>query len=210
MKKFIKFFFNPIEDRELYLNDMASKGFQLEKSGSIVQKFSKSEKANIHYTVQYIGNMSNKERQEYMDFVESLNLRVFFAPFNVGKLAIGNIKYRPYNRGRSSLATTSGMINREIMIIESNGNEKIPVFTDDSSKYDDLLRRKAPYRYLALVSLLFIVLGLTRFQGNFLERTFISYRPLDNYPLVWTVVGFILLLISLVNLYRLNKMTKNI
>lgn len=209
MKKCIKIFFNPIEDRELYLNDMASRGFQLEESGSIVQKFSKSEKPNIHYTVQYIGNMSNKERQEYMDFIQSLNMRVFFAPFNVGKLAIGNMKYRPYNKRRSSFATTSGMINREIMIIESNGNEKIPVFTDESSKYDDLLSRKTPYKYLALASLLFIVLGITRFQGNFLETTFMSYRPLDKYPLVWTVVGCILLLISLVSLYRLKKMTKN-
>lgn len=209
MKKCIKFFFNPIEDRELYLNDMASKGFQLEESGAIVQKFSKSKNPNIHYTVQYIGNMNNKERQEYMDFIQSLNLKVFFAPFNVGKLAIGNIKYRPYNKGRSSFATTSGMINREIMIIESNGNEKVPVFTDDSSKRDDLLRRKAPYKYLALTSVLFIVLGITRFQGNLIERTFISYRPLDKYPLVLTVVGCLLLLISLVSLYRLNKMAKN-
>lgn len=161
MKKCIKIFFDPIEGRERYLNEMALKGLQLEESTSFVHKFSKSNCPNIHYSVQYIGYMNNKERLEYIDFLQSLNLKVFFAPLNLGKFAIKNVRYRPYNNARASIATTSGMINREILIIESKGNNEVPVFTDDFSRHEDLLRRKMPYRYLSFVSIVFIIIYLS-------------------------------------------------
>lgn len=208
MKRYIRFFFNPIEDRERFLNDMASKGLQLEESGTLVHKFSESNTSNIHYSVQYIGNVSNRERQDYMDFVRNLNLRVFFAPFNVGKFAIGNVKYRPFNKGFSSVVTAPGMINREIMIIESKGDDQIPVFTDGESRYEALLQRRMPYIYLAIASIILIILGVTQSQGSLFEKTLVSFRPLEKYPWLWTVIGCLLLLSSLASLYRLYKIAK--
>lgn len=209
MKKCVKFFFNPIEDRERFLNEQASKGFQLEESGSFVHKFSKANNdSSLHYSVQYIGNKNNKERQDYIDFVRNLNLKVFFVPMNIGKFAIGSVRFRPFNKGRSSVATAPGMINREIMIIESNGDNQIPIFTDHESRYQAFRERRIPYIYLALAALIFIILGVTQLQGSLFESTFVSFRPLEKYPYLWTVAGCVLMIVALVNLYRLDRISK--
>lgn len=205
MKKYIKFFVNPIEDRERFLNEMASKGLQLEESGSLVHKFSESSHSNRHYTVQYIGNINSKERQDYMNFVQNLNLKVFFAPFNIGKFVIGSARFRPFNKGTNAIATAPGMMNREIMIIESEGDEKITIFTDDESRYKSLRERRTPFLYLAVASLILIILGLTQSQGSFFEATVISFRPLEKFPFLWVIAGFILMIVSIVNLYRLHR-----
>ena len=114
----IKIFLNPIEGREEYLNHIASEGYRLVKSGSIIHEFEKTN-SDHRYAVEYIGYMNNKERKKYTEFLNGMNLKVFTAPLNIGKLSFGNIKLRPYNSPKSMIATSPGMINKEILIIET-------------------------------------------------------------------------------------------
>ena len=72
----IKIFLNPIEGREKYLNHIANEGYRLVKSGSIIHEFEKTN-SNYRYAVEYIGYMSNKERKNYTEFLNSMNLKVF-------------------------------------------------------------------------------------------------------------------------------------
>lgn len=155
----IKIFLNPIEGREKYINHIASEGYRLVKSGSIIHEFEKTN-SDHRYAVEYIGYMNNKERKKYTEFLNGMNLKVFTAPLNIGKLSFGNIKLRPYNSPKSMIATSPGMINKEILLIESDGNKEIPVFSDRESKNLDINRRKAPYYYLITTSVLLMVLGL--------------------------------------------------
>lgn len=64
------------------------------------------------------------------------------------------------------IATSPGMINNEILIIESSEGKEIPIFTDSSSKDEYLKRRKLPYYYLLVVSILLIGLGIVNILDN--------------------------------------------
>ena len=155
----IRVFMNPIEGREKYINQIASEGYRLVKSGSILHEFEKTN-SDYKYSVQYVGYMSNTERKKYFDFLKEMNFKVFTAPLNIGKFSLGNVKLRPYNSPKGMIATYPGMINKEILLIESDGNKEIPVFSDRESKNLDINRRKAPYYYLITTSVLLMVLGL--------------------------------------------------
>lgn len=74
----IKIFLNPIEGREKYINSIASQGYRLVKSGSILHEFEKTN-SDYKYAVQYIGYMTNKERKEYSEFLNNMNFKVFSA-----------------------------------------------------------------------------------------------------------------------------------
>ena len=78
------------------------------------------------------------------------------------------------------------MINKEILIIESDGNKEIPVFSDRESKNLDINRRKAPYYYLITTSVLLMVLGLFKV---------INYKSI--------ILGTILFILSSHGLYKL-------
>ena len=175
----IKIFLNPIEGREKYLNHIANEGYRLVKSGSIIHEF---EKTNSNY------RYANKERKNYTEFLNSMNLKVFTAPLNIGKLSFGNVKLRPYNSPKSMIATSPGMINKEILIIETDGSKEMPIFSDKESKNLDINRRKAPYYYLLFFSALLILLGLFNV---------IDYKSI--------ILGVILIILASYGLYNLHS-----
>lgn len=187
----IKIFLNPIEGREEYLNHIASEGYRLVKSGSIIHEFEKTN-SDHRYAVEYIGYMNNKERKKYTEFLNGMNLKVFTAPLNIGKLSFGNIKLRPYNSPKSMIATSPGMINKEILIIETDGSKEIPIFSDRDSKNLDINRRKSPYYYLLFISVLLIVLGLLKV---------IDYKSI--------ILGVILIIFTSFSLYNLNSIKRS-
>lgn len=186
----IRLFLNPIEGREKFINEMARKGYRLVKSGSILHNFEKTN-SDYRYAVQYIGYMSNNERKRYTEFLNDMNLKVFTAPLNIGKFSFGNIKLRPYNFPKNMIATSPGVINKEILIIESDGNKEIPVFTDINDRKLDTKRRKMPYYYIIAVSIFLIVLGLFKNQ---------------EYKLIF--LGGILFLLSIFSLYLISSSNK--
>ncbi len=183
----IKIFLNPIEDREKYINKIAREGYRLIRSGSFLHTFEKTD-LDYKYAVQYIGYMSNKERKEYLKFLNDMNLNVFSAPINIGKISLGNVRLRPYNLPEGMIATYPGMINKEILIIESDGAKDVPVFSDRESKTEDIRRRKAPYYYLLVVGIILECLGV--------------YKSMDY---KYMILGGILLLISVTSLYKFNS-----
>ncbi|MDD7306376.1 MAG: DUF2812 domain-containing protein [Peptoniphilaceae bacterium] len=210
MKTFLRIFFNPIEDRERFLNKKAEEGYELVSSGSVFHKFNKTDK-NKKYMVHYIGYMNNKERMEYEDFIKNMNMRILYSPLNLGKKSYGNVKYRPYNPIKSSLATNPGMINREIMIVENSNGKKIEMYTDSNSKIRDLSRRKKPYTYLFLASVIIIFIGVLEkldFNIRLFNQTFLSFRPFDNIINVWITLGILILIYSIAKLIQLNNMIK--
>ncbi|MDU5535613.1 MAG: DUF2812 domain-containing protein [Anaerococcus sp.] len=72
----LRLFPNPIEGREKYINRIASQGYCFVKSGSILHEFEKTN-SDYKYAVQYNGYMTNKERKEYSEFLNSMNFKVF-------------------------------------------------------------------------------------------------------------------------------------
>ena len=80
------------------------------------------------------------------------------------------------------------MINKEILIIETDGSKEIPIFSDKESKNLDINRRKAPYYYLLFFSALLIILGLFNV---------IDYKSI--------ILGVILIILASYGLYNLHS-----
>ncbi|MSS78340.1 DUF2812 domain-containing protein [Anaerococcus sp. AGMB00486] len=207
-----KIFLNPIEDRENYLNKMAKQGYELVSSGGLIHKFKKTDK-NKSYIVQYIGYMSNRERREYMKFVENMDMKVLYSPLNLGKRSFGNIKFRLFNPIKSSIATSHGMINREIMILENDTDKKIEVYSDKNSKIEDLSKRKNPYICLLVLLMILISIGLMKTFGistYLFNKTLLSFRTLNNVIAIWIILGIAVMIYSIINLSIINNLIKKI
>ncbi|AEA01670.1 DUF2812 domain-containing protein [Aerococcus sp. Group 1] len=206
-------FLKPIEGRQNYLNQLAGQGYRLLSSGGVQQRFQKTADTDFHYTVQYIGHMTNRERLNYCDFIHDLGYKTFFAPLNIGKLSWGNVRLRPYNQGRTTIATDPGMINKEILIIESKGPKEIPAFSENEGLGKDLKRRMRPAIYLMLVALVMLVIGILVYFGilrSWWQWTYWSYRPFDPMIWPWLAVAGILFICSGWRMIQIKSLIKRI
>ncbi|MGX7441537.1 DUF2812 domain-containing protein [Aerococcus urinae] len=208
-----KAFFNPIEGRQEYLNTLADQAYRLLSSGGLLQRFQRSDTQPLHYTVQYIGHMVPKERKDYCKFLEGLGYQTFFAPLNMGKFTLGNVRWRPYNNGRAALATSLGMINHEILIIESKEAKELPAFSEKEGKRADLKGRLRPATYLMIVSLIMLGIALLvylDFSQDWWAWTARSVRPLEGVFWVWLIVGAVLLIYSGWTIARIRSLIQDL
>lgn len=123
IRKF-KFFFRPISDLKKWLNKMSDKGYRLKKTGSIFYYFEQCEKGKYIYDVDFVANKSYSELKNYEIFLEESNIKYIEKAASVGKLAIGNVRWRPYADKAARVATSNGMIKRELLILEKENNGK--------------------------------------------------------------------------------------
>lgn len=205
-----KVFLDPIKDRERYLNEMAEKGFRLFKSGSFSHQFKKSNKERYKYNVEYIGHLSNKKREDYIQFLEELGIKSFSAPMNLGKIAIGNVRLRPYSDQDAVIATSSGMVNKEIIIAEKIDDGKpFETFSDIEDKIKYLKNSRKPYIYLTIFSIAIVIFNLFGVESIF-KYTLISYRPLSNHIWKFIALGCIIGILSILKLINFTHMIKSI
>lgn len=120
-----------------------------------------------------------------------MSLKVFTDALNIGKFSFTNVILRPYNSPKSMIATSPGMINKEILIIETEGSTEIPVFSDAESKNLDINRRKAPYYYLLYLSVLIILLAL--------------FKVIDYKTIILAAILFVLSSFGLFKLYSIKE-----
>lgn len=193
MKKF-HIFLNPIESREAWLNKIAIYGYKLKSIyGGVIYEFEKSDN-RVKYAVQYIGYMSNEEKENYKSFLSEMNYSVWSAPLNLGSLSIGRFKWRPYATVEGQIATSRGMINREILIIEkTSGEENFKLFTNTKSNLSDLKFRRRINIYLSIVSLVTIFYGYSTVESILFKN-------------IVTTLLIILFLISIFNIVKLSNL----
>lgn len=103
---------------------MSDKGYRLKKTGSIFYYFEQCEKGKYIYDVDFVANKSYSELKNYEIFLEESNIKYIEKAASVGKLAIGNVRWRPYADKAARVATSNGMIKRELLILEKENNGK--------------------------------------------------------------------------------------
>ncbi|SHH04283.1 Protein of unknown function [Anaerosphaera aminiphila DSM 21120] len=193
MKKF-HIFLNPIESREGWLNKVAKNGYKLKYVyGGLIYEFEKADNA-VKYAVQYIGNMNNVKRVNYENFLSEMNYSVWSVPLNLGSLSIGRFKWRPYATVGGQITTSSGMINREILIIEKiSSEENFKLFTSVESNLSDLKFRRRINIYLFIISLLTMFYGYSTMENTLLKS-------------IVTTLLIILFLVSIFNIVKLSNL----
>lgn len=199
MKKF-KLFLNPVEGRENWLNRMAQRGYRLSRITSLglVYEFEKTD-VEYEYKVQYIGYMANDERIEYEGFLKDLDYGFWIAALNTAQVSFGRAKYRPFARRGGKIATSPGMINKELIIIERKASDsEFKVFSDVQSSLEDLRFRRRSYIYLLGMIAAFMALGyyFNNIKPIF-KWTWISYNGFSS-PIL---IAILILLLSAYILY---------
>ncbi|WFA09267.1 DUF2812 domain-containing protein [Tissierella sp. Yu-01] len=183
MIKKMRIFLDPIEGQEKWLNERVTEGLRLSRVGRFIYEFNKCEPNQFQYAVDYIGNKSNAQRKEYENFLDEVGITYFEKPLNLGQFSIGRIKYRPYANKGGKLATSRGMINREILILEKEYDGKtFDIYSSLEDKILALKERRKPHFYL----LIFIFIMGLYINNIVIPPNYIYY--------LWVILGVIAIL----------------
>lgn len=158
MKK-IKFFADPIEELEPWLNGIAREGYRLTSVKNFLYTFERSE-GPLYYAVQYVGTTPHREVEEYTSMLRESGSEIFFAPINQGNIARGKVRLRSYAKGSAKLSGTFMNYNKELLIVEFKDERPIPLLTTNQDIADQYRSVKNTYLYgvIAMTLLLGIIL----------------------------------------------------
>lgn len=193
MKK-IKFFLDPINDLEAWLNKIAKKGYRLKAINNFVYDFEKADKEYV-YTTQFIGANSTAENNGYMQMLKENGTRIYRAPLNQGNIAFGKFRLRPYAHGDGKIANTFQGYNKEILVVENIGREPQKLLTNKSDlakQYRNI--RNAYFQGFVCVFALFVYSLYKLYESNF-----------KLYKIVQSGVAGLVTLIIATILYKAHK-----
>lgn len=206
IRKF-RIFLNPIEGQEKWLNERVAEGLKLSKVGKFFYEFKKCKPDQYQYAVDYIGNKSNAERKDYENFLEDIEISYYEKPINLGQFSIGRVKYRPYANEDGKLATSVGMINRELLILEKENNGKpFNIYNNVEDKILALKERRKPHIYL---SVFMIIMGL---YMNLIGKPLIEFSLWRNrnHLLDKATLSIFLGLIGIISIVRIVQLSLSI
>lgn len=135
MKKY-RFFGSLLDTQEKWLNKMASQGFRLVRVNKLLYEFEACSPNEVQYCVEFIGEKSHKNAEDYRCFLEELGYKVFYKNINLN-YSIGKVKVRPWAEKGGRIATNGTTYNRELLIVEKMNDGK--PFEIHTSK-EDLIR----------------------------------------------------------------------
>ncbi|MBD7912455.1 DUF2812 domain-containing protein [Clostridium cibarium] len=196
-KKAYKYFINFLDGQENWLNEMASKGYRLIKTGQLCYYFEKCQPNEYQYKIELVINKTYKELQEYRSFLTSLNINSFEKNINLGKFSIGEIRVRPYTNTKATIATNPGMINRELLILEKK-NDDIPF------KIHSNLKETIKYfKYIRNVFLFFNTFLILLLIVSFVFKDYTNINLIIACIIFLPLVGFFT-----INSYKYIKLIK--
>lgn len=122
MKKY-RYFAGFMKRQQAWLNDMASQGYRLVKTGKVMYEFEACKPNQYVYCIDFVAHKSMHELTEYKQFLETIGYRVMSKNINMN-WSIGHIRVRPYGEGSGKVATSPGTYNKELLIVEKVNDEK--------------------------------------------------------------------------------------
>lgn len=215
MRKF-KLFLDPIEGQTVWLNKQAERGWKVAKVGKLFYEFEPCKQGEYQYAVVYIGNKSNQERIKYEKFLKELKITYYEKAVDLGRFSIGKVKYRPFADKGGKLATSGGMINRELLILEKKSDGKpFTVYNNISDKIEALKESRKPYIFYLVFLLAMDIYFYFASKSSF-SFTLFNYQS-NTLDKIWLALIFFIVLgaIPLIRwaqltllIYRLEKEAK--
>ena len=154
-KKYNRFYGGFITLQEKWLNKMAANGYRLVKTGMLAYEFEECEPSQYQYKVEFIGNKSKENADDYAHFLEDCGYRVFFKNINLD-YSYGKIEGRPWADPGGRWSTDATTHNRELLIIEKvNDGQDFEIHStyDDQLKYQKDLRKPTLFLFFLLAFL---------------------------------------------------------
>lgn len=133
-KKVIKYFAGMMTAQEKWLNKMSAEGWRLIKTGKLTYDFEHCQPGEYEYKVEFAAYLSWEKQKDYMAFLEETGYRVMTKNINISA-SVGKVRWRPYGQGAGQIATASGSINKELIIIEKKADGKpFELYTSNADK----------------------------------------------------------------------------
>lgn len=147
-----RFYGGLIVSQEKWLNKMAADGYRLIRTTKAKYEFQQCHQGQYQYRVEFIGQKSKENGEDYANFLENCGYCVFFKNVNLN-YSFGKVQGRPWADRGGRIATNSTTYNRELLIVEkeSNGKEfELHTTFEDKQQYCKNMRK--PWLFLFLVS----------------------------------------------------------
>lgn len=203
IRKF-KLFLSPIQALTAWLNKMSREGYRLVKVGKIFYYFEECERSKYVYNVDYVANKSYDDLREYERFLEESNIRYMEKPANIGKVSIGSVRWRPYADKGAKIAISSGMINREFLILEKeNDGNPFQIYTNVEDKIRALKTMRKPIITMMLFMAIMFLASMLDFTPIFKWTLYeVNLLSKNSIPML-IIIGLVEVLL-LINYIRLT------
>lgn len=164
-KKIYRFFGGLLTAQENWLNKMSEKGYHLIRTGKLLYEFEECKPGQFQYCVEFIGQKSKENAQNYHDFLEEMGYSVFYKNINLN-YSVGKVRWRPWAEKGGRIATNATTFNRELLIIEKENDGKpfeLHTSYEDKESYYSNLRN--PWLLLLLMFAVFTVVNQSVILG---------------------------------------------
>ena len=141
-----------------WLNSMADKGYRLVKTGKLEYVFDECEPGKYVYTVEYVGDKSMEEEENYKAFLEDMGYQVFYKNMNLD-YSIMKLTYRPWANKGGKISTTKSTYNRELLIVEKeNDGKPFELHTKKEDQIEYYNRIVKPWYFATFLALLLAII----------------------------------------------------
>lgn len=123
----LSFFGGLLTVQKNWLNKMAEKGYRLIRTGKLLYEFEKCKPGQVQYCVEFIGQKSKANAEDYHDFLEEMGYSVFYKNINLN-YSVGKVRWRPWAEIGGRVATNTTTFNRELLIVEKKMMENLLTF----------------------------------------------------------------------------------
>lgn len=177
-KKCYRFFGGLLVAQENWLNKMSERGCRLVRTGKMLYEFEECKPNQVKYCVEFVGQKSKDNAQDYYNFMEDMGYKVFYKNINLN-YSVGKVRWRPWAEKGGRIATNSTTFNRELLIVEKeNDGKPFELYTsyEDKEKYYSNLRN--PWLLILLMFTVFAVVNRSIIMGTL---ALISLFPVITY-----------------------------
>lgn len=164
-KKCYRFFGGLLAAQENWLNKMSERGYRLVRTGKMLYEFEECKPNQVKYRMEFVGQKSKDNAQDYSNFLEDMGYKVFYKNINLN-YSVGKVRWRPWAEKGGRIATNSTTFNRELLIIEKeNDGKPFELYTsyEDKEKYYSNLRN--PWLLILLMFTVFAVVNRSIIMG---------------------------------------------
>lgn len=156
-KRCYRYFGGFLKAQQAWLNNMASRGWRLVRTRTLLYEFEPCNPGQYCYCVDFVGQMSYAKSKDYRQFLQGLGCRTFYKNLNLN-WSVGHVRWRPWAKGTGQIATSPGGFNRELIIAEKQ-NDGTPFALHTTC--DDQIAAMRPLRAAWLsIAAVFSGLGL--------------------------------------------------
>lgn len=122
-KKYYRFFGGLLTAQASWLNKMSAKGYRLVRTEKMLYEFAECAPNQVKYCVEFIGQKSQDNAEDYRTFLEAMGYKTFYKNINLN-CSVAKVRWRPWAEKGGRLATNSTTFDRELLIVEKENDGK--------------------------------------------------------------------------------------